>query len=218
MSNTSIPTFEIIRELVKGICSEKTKDGYENYIECEYKGIIRTLWGCKYLLNQVLRQIDVPTSHMFVSKKARELWEDIDPRDEEGKKINIKNCYYHEKLLPQNKETPVFRYSGSNKSPTTTKKEAIGESFIFRDIFHVEHIVPVVMIIDELKNVYKNNGNAITDDQINELLGKIYICRMTKEEDRDIQQKYKRDLDYRKVKDTVYKNTKSGIPIEIENY
>jgi len=57
---------DIIISLVKGV----KNDGH-----IDSDG--RVLWGCNYLLNQVLRQYDIPKDHYYVSERAAKLWESI---------------------------------------------------------------------------------------------------------------------------------------------
>ena len=51
-----------------------------------------------------------------------------------------------------------------------------------------------------------------------QLLDKIYICKMLKEEDRNIVAKRKRSSNIVEVVENDYKNTKNGIPIEIVDW
>ena len=207
-------TFEIIRQLVRG-CLYK-EPGYKDYIKCLYNGKDKSLWNCSYLLNQVLRQISIDDDKKLVSKAAKELWEKIDPECKKNSSKNINDYYYHEVLTAGKEGAEIYEYKGSNKNPNSDSPRKLkkGASFVFRDVFHVEHVVPISMIIDRLKELEKNN--QLTDDAINETLELIYVCRMTKQEDRGIKQKSKRFLDVDRVLNEVYKNKENKLIIEAE--
>lgn len=207
-------SFEIIRELVKGCLYEEL--GYKDYIKCFYNGKDISLWNCSYLLNQVLRQISIGDDKKLVSKAAKELWEKIDPECKKNSSKNINDYYYREVLTAGKEGAKIYEYKGSNKNPNSDSPRELkkGASFVFRDVFHVEHVVPISMIIKRLKELEKNN--QLTDDAINETLELIYVCRMTKQEDRGIKQKSKRFLDVDRVLNEVYKNKENKLIIEVE--
>ena len=205
MSNDRVITFEIVRELVHGYRAKDDKTGFEKFIKCEYNGSDKTLWGCGYLLNQVLRQISVQDDHKLVSKAAQELWDQIAPVETEQENKGINDFYYHEKLTASKPGAEIYEYKGSNKNPNQDSPRRLekGSTFIFRDVFHVEHIVPISMIIDRL--VELDEQGLLTDEEINNTLNLIYVCRITKQEDRSIKEKYNRSLDVDEVLEKVYK-------------
>lgn len=207
-----INSFEIIMELVKG-CHYKDKTGeYNCYIKSEYNGRDVSIWNCNYLLNQVLRQISIPDENKLVSKAARKLWNEIDP---EGNK-NINDYYYHEKIIATKSGAKIKIYKGANKNPTEEKVLNKGDSFIFKDVFHLEHVVPISKIIDEL--IKLDEQEELNYETLNDVINKIYVCRMTKEEDRGIKAKYNRGdtLDYKEVIEKYYKSKDNDFIIEIE--
>ncbi len=64
-----------------------------------------------------------------------------------------------------------------------------------------EHMTPVADIIKELKAL-----NDITPENVKAILDKIHVCRVTKEEDRNIKPKYGRGIDIESIKSNAYKN------------
>jgi hypothetical protein len=98
----------------------------------------------------------------------------------------------------------IFEYMGASKEPVNNEGRLLhmGDSFIFRDVFHVEHIIPISMIIDRL--VELDEKDELNDETINETLNLIYVCRITKQEDRSIKEKCNRSLVVNDVIENVY--------------
>ena len=194
--------FEIIRLLAvanKDDNNKRYKLVHDNHRE--YR-----LWNTHYLLGQVLRQYDVPLERNYVSKKAKELWHKL------GIKEDINNFFWKENLDCNCENVVVKCYTGaSNKYEEKTV--SLGTKLEYRSVFHNEHIIPIDLIREELERLADENN--LTDEKIEELLNKICICRITKEEDRSIKYKYKRSLDLRTCYNEVYKKTNNE-PIIIE--
>lgn len=174
--------FEIIRNLLLGV-----KNG--GILIDEFNGEQIKLNSCSYLLNQTIRQYQIPENHYFISKKAFELWSKISSD-------SILKYTYRNKII---KNIPgivyIDKYKGSEK--LAYEKGCLldkGDSFIYNDVFTDEHVVTVSNIIEELLKLTK-----IDDISIKSVLDKIYICKMLKEEDRCIKNKNRRSLDYREV-------------------
>lgn len=149
------------------------------------------LWSPKYLLGQILRQIPVTKKH--VSDAAQELWNQL--TDEDIWKYN-----YQDKVpVTKNQKTIVNRYSGASNNASAG---SVGKDFIFRDVFHDEHIIPIAVIIEELLNL---KDSEITPEKVAEIIDKICICRITKEEDRKIKPRYKRSPNLSEAYETAYK-------------
>ena len=78
--------FDIIISLLIGIknhdCLTETTDS----------GEVLTVTQCKYLLNQTIRQYQIPKDHYFVSEAALELWQKIrrDRKRKEREKTSTK--------------------------------------------------------------------------------------------------------------------------------
>lgn len=174
--------FEIVRNLLLGV-----KNG--GVLIDEFNGGQIKLNSCSYLLNQTIRQYQIPENHYFISKKAFELWSKISTD-------SILKYTYRDKII---KNIPgivyIDKYKGSEK--LAYEKGCLldkGDSFIYNDVFTDEHVVTVSNIIEELLMLTK-----IDDISIKSVLDKIYICKMLKEEDRCIKNKNRRSLDYREV-------------------
>ncbi len=193
---------DIIIEFIKG-CKNKEKDeaGKEYPIiengkdDADYMAINSP----DYLLGQILRQYHVKPSHYLISEAAVEKWKEI------SREPIFKYWYRNMVTKETDGETEILRFVGSKKEG---EKKIIhkGETFIFRDVFHDEHIVPISMVLDALCKLENPDY-----EKVKEILDKIYICRMLKTEDRhNITKKSKRsdDLDYKKNIRDYYKNIK----------
>lgn len=169
-----------------------TTYGYLGAPTDKYNAECINLWSPKYLLGQILRQIPVKKKH--VSDAAQELWNQL--TDEDIWKYN-----YQDKVpvTEGNQKTIVNKYSGASKNALV---ESIGKDFIFRDVFHDEHIIPIAVIIEEL---LKLKDSEITPEKVAKIIDKICICRITKEEDRKITPRYKRSSDLSEAYETAYK-------------
>lgn len=174
---------DIIINLLSGI---KNKNSIIEEFEDETQ---MTLSGASYLLNQTLRQYNIPKNHYFISEKAFELWDKISTDD-------ILKYSYRDKVTKNtNDNVSIDKYKGGEKDPY--QKQATlnkGESFIYNDVFTDEHIVTVSDIIKEMLNLPTYDYLSIT-----EVLDKMYICKMLKSEDRMIKNKSKRSTDYKEV-------------------
>ena len=163
------------------------------------------LQDCRYLLNQIIRQLKLPRDHYFVSQKARELWNKISTD-------SIFNYTYRDKVV-KNVDGEVFvdKYRGGEGAPHKSEQLRRGNSFIYRDVFTDEHAVTVKNIIDELLLLTEYNY-----DSIEKILDKLYVCKMLKSEDRAIANKKNRSTDYREVIVFDYKD--AGISVEGFDY
>ena len=168
------------------------------YISEENGGHI--LWGIKYLLGQIIRQVGVPDDRKHLSEKALEKWKKLGLEEND-----IWNYNYQDKITV---DTPVCieSFKGSEKESTTVEINGKGD-FAFNDVFHDEHIVPIHDILKELLDLSKDK---LTKDKIAEYLDKIHICRILKSEDKAIHPSYNRgyELDYKKIYENIYKNAK----------
>ena len=173
--------FDIIIDLIIGIKNENKlveKNGNNKV----------TLNNCSYLLNQIIRQIQLPRDHYFVSEKALALWNSISSN-------SIFDYTYRDTVT---KDIPgivtIYKFRGGEGTPKESAQISIGDKFIFKDVFTDEHIVTVSNIIDELLNLEEYDYTSIS-----EILDKLYICKMLKSEDRAITSKKNRSTDYRRV-------------------
>ena len=110
--------------------------------------------------------------------------------------------YQDKVLVKENKDVIVKKYKGASKTAEDKEGKAVGNIFIFREVFHDEHIIPIAVIIDEL---LKLKDGEITPEKVAEIIDKICICRITKEEDRKISPRYKRSSNLSEAYETAYK-------------
>ena len=189
---------DIIINLLTGI---KNKNSIVEEVEDQTK---MTLNGASYLLNQTLRQYNIPKNHYFISEKAFALWNKISTDD-------ILKYTYRDKVVKNtNDNVCVDKYKGGEKEPF--QKQAIltkGDSFTYNDVFTDEHIVTVSDIIKELLNLPRYTYASITN-----ILDKMYICKMLKSEDRMIKNKSKRSTDYKEV----IKRDYLSVGIKLKNF
>lgn len=199
MENKNV-VLDIIIEFVKGL---KSDDGA---IETNINGEMYKIWHCKYLLNQILRQWHTPDERWYISKKAKELWDKLKVEK------SIKNYHYTDKVFCNNEipiEVKLFKGNSNHFESAIMKK---GSSFNFNSIFHEEHIIPISVIMQQLCNLQELNYTNIV-----EILNKISICRILKEEDKDLNAnhtKKNRPCDVQKVVSEIYK--RAGIELYLK--
>ncbi len=140
------------------------------------------LEGAYYLLNQSIRQLAFRKGHRCVSKAAFTLWNNLQVRQP------IFNYWYQKPVCYNNSEpVTVSFYRGAGSEPFLRKEikfEGKNSCFPFRQVFHVEHVVPVNVILNQLLNVNLSDNKEKVYENIHTVLDKIYLCYMTKEEDR----------------------------------
>lgn len=151
--------------------------GYKKLKEEASKKEIDSL---RYLLGQAIRQYDVPKENYHISQAAKERWDELS-------NDYILNYWYH-KQVKCDKLTASKRYKlykGSEKEGKEVLLH-IGDSFVFREMFHEEHTIPVSLIMRELTD----DPNISTKKDIKELLNRMHICILLKDEDRAINAKF----------------------------
>jgi hypothetical protein len=186
--STTKNIYEIIQILAKNI-----KEESEELNDFEKKS------SCMYLLNQTIRQVKLDETHYTISKKAKELWNEI-IEDGEG----YKNFFYNE-IITIKKDSEIDLYKGNEKKPYSRDKLKANSKISYNKIFHNEHTIPVSTIIDEILKT------DLSIEKINEVIGKISICRMLKSEDRLLKTTRKRVFDLK----TIYNNEYNEAGIEI---
>ena len=152
--------------------------------------------NCHYLLGQIIRNYHVECDHYFISEEAISKWKEItdDP---------FFDYWYRRPVeVTKDNEVNVLEYVGNSKTGKTTILKK-GDKFVFRNVFHDEHMVPIKMILDELFAL--DNPDY---ENVKAILNKIYICRMLKKEDRGISNKYNRSTDINEVINSDYKDIK----------
>lgn len=186
---------DFYRLLIEGAC-HPNKDYPKNFTLEDGSYI---LWNCKDLLNDAIRDWNMPEENNYVSEKAYNLWKEIAEPTE-----NI-NSYWdskHFKCAKDNVKLDV--YKGGSNEPDHQATYSKGEKIRFNDIFTVEHIIPVKVLYDELLKTYTDNGNKISDEEIVTILNKMCIARVTKYEDKHLDHRFKRENTFEKVYKTTY--------------
>lgn len=129
-------------------------EGCKNEYAAQESGTHK-LWACKYLLNQVLRQINVPPERWYVSIKAKELWSELSDDDffkyTYNNKVAVKKDYCSKQ---------IGLYKGAQNQPYGYLSE---EQFAFNDIFHDDHIVPISVIEAELIALENPTTEAVSE-------------------------------------------------------
>ena len=187
---------DIIINFIKGI---KTNNQIcSNFAQSE----VLEINNCGYLLSQILRHYQIPASQYFVSEKAFELWSKISTD-------SIFNYTYRDKVKKNvNGSILVDKYKGGEKFPHKKDCEIkCGETLIFNDIFIDEHVVPINIIIKNLLELQNLDYVSVKN-----VLDKISICKLLKEEDRRIVNKSNRSIDYKEVFNTDY--LEAGIKVK----
>lgn len=135
----------------------------------------RDLDNLHYLLGQSIRQYDIPSGNHHISQEAHKRWTELSTDD-------IKKYHYKDKVVCDNLCGSVTYdfYKGASKlgEPTTLSK---GSVFDFRQMFHEDHVIPVSLIMDQMIQM-----EAPTNKAIENLLNKMHLCIILKEEDRRI--------------------------------
>lgn len=148
----------------------------------------------RYLLNQSIRQYIIPDENWHLSKAAESLWNSITS-------CNIRKYNYRQPInCDLANQTPAKKYQGNSSqgSPTKISKNDL---IPFNQLFTAEHMTPVADVIKELEKL--NNPSY---DDIQNILNQIHICRVTKEEDKQIQPKFGRGLNIDDILAQSYKN------------
>lgn len=164
-----------------------------------------------YLLGQCVRQLWNRKGHVCVSKAAIDLWNRLKVGE------SIFKYHYQKPVFYKNEEpVPTKIYVGAKSIPDWegdvqfTKK---GDCFRFRQVFHSEHIVPIGVILGQLLELDLSEPREEVYKKLDSIVDKIYVCYMTKGEDRHLNKhaKTKRSDDYLQVINTDYKD--AGIEI-----
>lgn len=194
MNETNCEVYDIIISFVR---SYRNTDSEHPYIKSQYNGQDTWIWNCHYLLNQILRHVNIPPERYLVSEKAYEKWSQISTD-------NINN-YYDGSVVKcefDNVEIKEFKGNGKNYSNRIINK---GDTFIFNRVFLLEHMIPISKIIDALVSL---PDNQLDYHHVDEILSKRYVCRILKEEDALITRKYNRSLDVDEVLESDYHDIK----------
>ena len=192
---------DIIIEFVKAVKSAKKEKEVVSVINGkEYK-----IKAAGYLLGQIVRQYNIPEDHYYISVAAENKWKELSNE-------NIWDFVYRDSITCTS-EVPICVEKYKNNEKTATNAEIIkGQNFIFRDIFHDEHIIPIRIIIENLINL-----EELSYQSVEKVLSNIYVCRILKWEDRKIKPKSNRPFDFELVKKQIYEPEDIILKCRIEN-
>jgi len=155
-------------------------------------GIVPQMGGTKYLLGQMIRQLCFSRNHYFISKEAKELWEKISSKD-------IFDYNYRMPVLCENENNVIIKCFKNNSKCYKERTVKQKDFFVYRDVFHDEHMTPVNDIIERLLSLEVPNY-----ENISEILNSIYICKMLKTEDRGLYPKFHRPFILENIVKEVY--------------
>ena len=130
------------------------------------------------------------------------MWKKLSPTGKKGDSIT--DYYYREVLTIQNDlNEEVGLYKGADSKPSSFVEIRRGNKFIFNDIFHLEHMIPIHVIKEQLLAL---DSESLTKKNVEQILSKMYVCRMLKSEDRLIDSAYKknRPFDLNRILKEVY--------------
>lgn len=194
LENTDMQTNPILDIIINVL--ENTK--YYNYnnkmaskIECEINGEIHTLWNADYLLGQIIRQYKIAGDNFYISKGALDIWSKISDD-------SIQKYSYRDNIKCARGPVTVKVYKGASSKYEEVLLDR-NSTFIFNDVFHDDHIIPVNVIIKELRKL-----TNYSYENVSGILNRICICRMLKEEDRRIIEKSKRPFSVETVIKEIY--------------
>ena len=115
---------------------------------------------------------------------------------------DIRNYHYKDRVVCDNLFGSVSYdfYKGASKvgGPSTLSK---GSTFDFRQMFHEDHVIPVSLILGQMFKM-----QAPTNKAIENLLNKMHLCIILKEEDRRIGRTKGRSLVFSDTIKKVYNN------------
>ena len=147
----------------------------------------------KYLLNQILRQLSVPIENRYISQAAIILWNEICDDD-------IEKYGYRSRVIPIRSSLGEAEFfAGNHKECYKSHRIQKHEGFVFKDVFHDEHIISLKVIVHELLSLQRP-----CEEDAFAIIQKISICRMLKTEDRIIPSKSNRPFDVKAVFENIY--------------
>ena len=152
-----------------------------------------------YLLGQLIRQYDIPKEHRHISKNAQARWDLLNVT-----KGNIEDYHYRNKVTCYPSKPMCFEFYNGAKKKGESRTITKGSHFLFREMFHEDHVIPVSLIKEKLVDL-----NPINEKEIKEWLEKMHICVILKEEDRKISRTKVRSFDFEETIINVY--NKAGI-------
>ena len=116
-------------------------------------------------------------------------------------------------MVKCNNLTKLYRFKqfkGASKSGKYRKLHPNG-SFVFRDMFHEDHVIPVSLILNELIQI-----KTVDENSVKVQLNKMHICIILKEEDRKLGRTINRTANFLDTINNVYKP--KGISLSDYNF
>ena len=109
----------------------------------------------KYVLGQTVRAYKVPKEQIFISQAAEIRWNDLTSS-------NINNFDYKQSFICDRLKQSITckMYKGSQKDGQNVQINP-NDKVCFNDMFHVDHIVPVKLIMDELLRMLKEEDRLL---------------------------------------------------------
>lgn len=148
----------------------------------------------EYLIGQSIRQYRVDYyMNCHVSKEANSLWNNLT-----NSSLDIKLYSYQEKITYNGVNPIIVKEFKGNSNSFIVRQLNPNDTFIFNNLFHVEHPVPVSFFKDMLLNL---DNTSIQD--VDDILKDIHLCWILKEEDKRLP-KIVRPNQYQQVIDQVY--------------
>lgn len=147
----------------------------------------------RYLLGQSIRQFQIPLSNRHISVASDIRWKELSTK-------KIDDFHYRDTVVCDNLKTtkPYLLFNGAHSNGVQTSLSK-NSKFIFRQMFHEDHVIPVSMILEDLLQLQIINRHSIENS-----LNIMHLCIILKEEDRKIGRTRGRSLDYNKTIANVY--------------
>lgn len=164
--------FQYIRELSKASAVEGKNVTKKIIQDTNQARNELIICNANYLLGQTIRQYVVKDNHWHISKKAYEQLKGLVTRD----------------------QLWDYTYNANH-----TFKDVFDISHKFNKFFTAEHVVPINAIITKL--IEEAKENRLTDERIMQILDKIHICIITKDEDKRLNHGFRknREGDYKQI-------------------
>lgn len=165
---------------------------YKTLLNCK-QADKEDLRGLRYLLGQTIRHYKIVPSNRHISCGAINRWNELC-------KDSIK-CYKHnDKVTCNNLITPkcYSLYTGAKGAGLLTTLSP-SSTFIFKQMFQEDHVIPIKLILEELIKLKTVNSKSIEN-----ILNKMHICLILKEEDRRIGRTKGRSLKFNHTIINVY--------------
>ena len=171
--------------------------GYKDLSSANQPSSKRDHHSFKYLLGQTIRAYIIPVNQIHVSVGASQRWKELTS-------ASIFDFTYDEVVTCNVLQTSVTYnfYKGSQKNGTPTQINP-GGCFRFNDMFHVDHVIPVSLILNELTNL-----TAPCAQQVKNTLDKMHLCYILKDEDRKLSRTKSRTTDFQQTIKNVYEPNK----------